>query len=341
MGCISQTRVRKMWKTCIAIFMAAGLMTVVSPAEKPGMSRFETVMQELVDAMNSARFEKIRSLYTEEMKKNYSLEATEEFFGNMVIENGKVRGFELLEYISPDQATFRVSFDRIARDFNIVLDSEDRLGGLRIFPHTNIAIPGDEQKHKMSLILPFQDRWKVLWGGDTAETNIYHDTPSQKYAVVFIGLASEGNQRFVGDGRKNTDYFAFGREVLAPAGGEVIEVIDGVRDNPPGSSNPFSALGNAIFIKHADGEVSVLAHLQQGSITVKPGDEVITGQVIARCGNSGDASEPMLHYHLQNNDVIQDALGVKCFFKKVYREMSGSLVIESDYTPKKGDIFNM
>ena len=154
---------RKMWKKGVTIFIALSLMALSAGAEKEELTRFEQVMQELVDAMNGARFDKIRSLFTEELKKNYSPEETERFFGNMIIENGKIRGFELLEYIPPDQATFRINFDKISRDFNIFLDDKNRLGGLRVFPHSNIEITGEKQKHATSLFLPFQDRWKVLY----------------------------------------------------------------------------------------------------------------------------------------------------------------------------------
>ena len=41
----------------------------------------------------------------------------------------------------------------------------------------------------------------------------------------------------------------------------------------------------------------LLAHLQRGSVQVKAGDNVRTGQPIARVGNSGNLSEPHLHIH--------------------------------------------
>lgn len=36
--------------------------------------------------------------------------------------------------------------------------------------------------------------------------------------------------------------------------------------------NPYSALGNAVFIEHRENEISVLAHFKQGSIRVNVGD---------------------------------------------------------------------
>jgi murein DD-endopeptidase MepM/ murein hydrolase activator NlpD len=117
-------------------------------------------------------------------------------------------------------------------------------------------------------------------------------------------------------------------------------VIDGVRDNVPGSMNPLSALGNAVFIQHSKHEVSVLAHFKQGSINVKAGDTVTKGQVLGLCGNSGNSSEPHIHYHLQNTVVIQDATGIKCFLGEVVVEKEGVKSTRESYSPVKGDIIS-
>jgi len=43
----------------------------------------------------------------------------------------------------------------------------------------------------------------------------------------------------------------------------------------------------------------ILAHLENGSLQVAPGQMVRTGDVLARCGNSGNTSVPHLHIHAQ------------------------------------------
>src|SRR4029079_12590680 len=143
-----------------------------------------------------------------------------------------------------------------------------------------------------------------------------HDVPNQRFALDLLGIGADGKTKR-GDGTRNEDYYAFNRDVLAPADGTVIEVVDGVRDNPPGSLNSYSAVGNCVLIQHRGDEVSVLAHFQRGSIVVKAGDSVKRGQLLGKCGNSGNSSEPHLHYHLQNSPVLQDGLGIKCVFQKV------------------------
>jgi murein DD-endopeptidase MepM/ murein hydrolase activator NlpD len=58
--------------------------------------------------------------------------------------------------------------------------------------------------------------------------------------------------------------------------------------------------GNCVIIDHGNSEYSVMMHMQPGSVTVKLGDRVATGQAIGRLGNSGDAFGPHLHYQLQS-----------------------------------------
>ena len=102
--------------------------------------------------------------------------------------------------------------------------------------------------------------------------------------------------------------------------------------------NPYSGLGNAVFIQHREHEVSVLAHLQFGSVKVKVGDKVKRGQTIGLCGNSGNSSEPHLHYHLQNTPIIQDGTGIKCYFQKVNVLRDNKKELRNNYSPIKGDI---
>ena len=59
--------------------------------------------------------------------------------------------------------------------------------------------------------------------------------------------------------------------------------------------------GNHVMIR-CDGGVVVLCHLQRGSLAVTVGEQVRTGQLVARCGNSGNSSEP--HVHVQAIDRL-------------------------------------
>jgi murein DD-endopeptidase MepM/ murein hydrolase activator NlpD len=51
-------------------------------------------------------------------------------------------------------------------------------------------------------------------------------------------------------------------------------------------------------------------HLRRGSLTVRPGDRVRAGQPIARCGNSGNSTEPHVHFQLMDGPDLDAARGI-------------------------------
>ena len=203
--------------------------------------------------------------------------------------------------------------------------------GLAFKPH--VATEPAPEQHQTQLSLPFKGRWLIFWGGDTRELNQHHEVPNQRFALDLLGVGEDGKTHR-GDGSRNEDFYAFGREVLAPRDGTAIEVIEGVRDNTPGSMNPYSALGNCVVIQHRKDEVSVFSHFKQGTIVVKVGDNLKRGQLLGKCGNSGNSSEP----HLQNSPVLQDGLGIQCAFQKVVLTRDGKTETRTNYSPVKDDI---
>lgn len=56
--------------------------------------------------------------------------------------------------------------------------------------------------------------------------------------------------------------------------------------------------GNHVVIEIAKGQYAFYAHLQPGSLRVRVGDRVKRGQVVGLVGNSGNSTEPHLHFHL-------------------------------------------
>jgi len=73
--------------------------------------------------------------------------------------------------------------------------------------------------------------------------------------------------------------------------------------------------GNHIVIDHGNNEFSLLAHLKNGSLLTKKGDRVEQGQLIAKCGNSGEGStSPHLHYQLMDHANLLKAKGLPIQF---------------------------
>lgn len=316
------------------MMLALSFSTVLVSAQDLPTDRFEKVVNRMVKAINDANYLEIQKDFAQSMRDFLPLEKSKPLFQGLTAQYGKIQKLDKPRLNPNGEAVFAARFERGILDIKVWLDDKNNIIGLMFLPHAaDIPVP---EKNKTELSLPFKGRWLVVWGGDTKELNLHHDAPNQRFAFDFLSVDENGKTR-KGDGKTNEDYLAFGREILAPADGLVTDVIDGVRDNSPGYMNPYSALGNAVFIQHSENEVSVLAHLKRKSITVKAGDNVKKGQVIGLCGNSGNSSEPHLHYHLQNTPIIQDGTGIKCFFQKAPAD-SNKTELKTNYSPIKNEV---
>jgi len=201
------------------------------------------------------------------------------------------------------------------------------------------ATPVVLDKQQTELYLPFTGTWIVTSGGEFREGTAQHNILQQQYTYEFSGTDAAG-LRYKNDGKVKEDYVGYGREVVAPAHGTVVEVIDGIRENSPGMRNPYAQIGNAIVIQHSNKEYSVLAFLKQGSIRVKVGDRVTRGQVLAQCGSSGDATEPLLHYHLQDSPYLQTAQGIKFYFERAMVSKEGKKQLQLIHLPEIGEVIS-
>jgi murein DD-endopeptidase MepM/ murein hydrolase activator NlpD len=70
------------------------------------------------------------------------------------------------------------------------------------------------------------------------------------------------------------------------------------------AGNEIRGYGNLVLVKHPNGLISAYAHLD--SITVKRGDTVKGGQVIAKVGDTGGVSQPQLHFELRRGKKAVD-----------------------------------
>lgn len=181
---------------------------------------------------------------------------------------------------------------------------------------------------------PFTGRWLVQ--NSPANRVPSHGTNlfASSLAIDFVPVDEHGRTAPVAIrtwlGMEDSACFpGFGTPILAPCVGTVIAADDSMPDHKAhrGLASVSYALtqrqrlaqgwqglaGNHVMIQ-ANGAIIVLCHLQQGSITVEFGDAVAPGQVLGRCGNSGNSTEP--HVHVQGIDrlPVQSAKAVPLLF---------------------------
>ncbi len=151
--------------------------------------------------------------------------------------------------------------------------------------------------------LPFNGEWTVVNGGVTQNDSHSWEIPTQRYAYDFIILDKSGKS-FNGEETSPGSFYCYGKDILAPADGIVVEVGDGNPDSKitvdrKATCASSDIRGNYVLTQHGKGEYSLLAHLKPDSIKVSVSQHVSRGEKIAQCGNSGNSSEPHLHFHIQ------------------------------------------
>ncbi|MFB8753752.1 M23 family metallopeptidase [Streptomyces parvulus] len=128
--------------------------------------------------------------------------------------------------------------------------------------------------------------------------------------------------------RRNRDFPAFGAPLLAVADATVVRARDTQRDHLSRTSLPAllylmvlegsvrelagvrRVIGNHVVLDLGDGAHALYAHVRRGSLAVREGDRVAAGQVLAHCGNSGNSTEPHVHFQLMDGPDPDTARGV-------------------------------
>jgi murein DD-endopeptidase len=140
-------------------------------------------------------------------------------------------------------------------------------------------------------------------------------TIAQRFAIDYVKV----NDKFVthqGDSLKNENYYAEGNDALAVADGRVVAVKDGIPENVPGISSRAVPItletvgGNHVIIDIGNGRYAFYAHLKPGSLRVRLGDQIKRGQVIGIVGNSGNSTEPHLHFHISDGNSPLGSEGI-------------------------------
>ena len=184
--------------------------------------------------------------------------------------------------------------------------------------------------------LPFNGCWYVAVGGRLFP-NHHIAMTAQQFAYDFCIAKDDSGVTYRNSGKELSDYLCYNEPILAAHSGTVALVVDGIPDSPIGQMNPQMVYGNTVMIAHKDGPVSVYAHLRKDSIVVKEGDTINVGDLIGRCGNSGNSSQPHLHFHLQSELGFERGYGLRPIFdtlqvKLSLKEQNGSK--KTGYTPR-------
>lgn len=199
--------------------------------------------------------------------------------------------------------------------------------GPRLIPH----------REPVRVSSPVSGRWLGMNSPATKVPSHGVRLYGQAFAIDLVHEPADSARPAFGDGslmRPASDYPAFGAPVFAMIDGTVVRSTDWRRDHRARSNGialvymllegvvrelggPGFILGNHVTIRGADGVYATVAHLQQGSISRRVGSTVRAGEQIARCGNSGNSSEPHVHAQLMDRVSPWTAQGLPMAFADI------------------------
>jgi murein DD-endopeptidase MepM/ murein hydrolase activator NlpD len=189
---------------------------------------------------------------------------------------------------------------------------------------------GTVRRPPVEVAAPVAGRWQAVNSpADKVPSHGLH-AYGQTYAIDLAYEPTDGARPEFGHGpafRPAEDFPAFGQPVLAPADGVVVRVHGRERDHRSRSSwasllylvlegtlreltGPSRVLGNHVVLDLGGGVYAAMAHLRRGSIRVAKGQRVVAGQQLAECGNSGNSTEPHLHFQLMDQPGVLFAAGL-------------------------------
>jgi Peptidase family M23 len=192
------------------------------------------------------------------------------------------------------------------------------------------------------------------------------DMFGERYAYDFVGIeAGSSGKRFYRPnpihylvmGVRLQDCFGWGRPIYSATEGVVIQAADGWPERDPvhiardlammlKNARAFEAKritdlrelsGNSILVETSEG-YALYAHAQNGSIKVRVGDKVVSGQELAKVGHSGNSTAPHLHFQLMDDKDPWKAQGIPCCFRDYEVFQEGAWQMVRNGIPKATDM---
>lgn len=195
----------------------------------------------------------------------------------------------------------------------------------------SVRAPWNRHVLPVEVDAPVRGRWVAINSPATKVPSHGTRLYGQTYAIDILHPRPEGVPYGFGWGlgmRRPEEFSTFGEPVCAVADGTVIRTVDRSRDHR--SRESYWALaylfvveaivrllggarfvaGNHVVVDHEDGVFSVYCHLQRGSVAVRVGQRVETGEQLGMVGNSGNTTEPHLHFQFVDDARLQAAAGM-------------------------------
>jgi len=207
-------------------------------------------------------------------------------------------------------STYSLPFNVVSLSFLLVLRYRERnfrkpeLVSLQRFsPEKNLYANLNFYKRfgdhlQIPIHLPFFSKWKISQAHDGEFTH------KNEWRHAWDFVIENDNQEYINSGKHVEDYYCYNKPIIAPADGEIIEIIDLYDDNEIGNVDLEHNWGNSIVIKHAEYLYSQISHIRKGSFKFTKGQWIRKGSHLANVGNSGRSPFPHIHFQLQATPFV-------------------------------------
>jgi len=197
----------------------------------------------------------------------------------------------------------------------------------------------DSTAEAVLLDLPFRGRWLARNSPARRVPSHGSHAGGETYAIDFIavddrGVSAPRTWRTLVSVEAPELFRGFGQPILAPVGGTVVVAHDAEPDHEARRSQlalvPYAlsqaqrvragasaVAGNHVVIAlGAGGPFVLLAHLRRGSVCVRPGEAVRSGDQLGECGNSGNSTQPHVHVQVTDSTHWPTAKGLPLAFRR-------------------------
>jgi hypothetical protein len=201
---------------------------------------------------------------------------------------------------------------------------------------------------------PLRGEWIALHSPGDRIPSHGTDYFAQTYACDFAQLRNDmyyerGLAQHLLAFKPASEFFCWNQAIHSVAAGHVVRVADGWADIErvnlflamarawiprPMRGDDYRPLAGNYVIVQGDAGYALYAHLRNGSVTVRPGQEIAEGEIIGAVGNSGNSSMPHLHFQLMDAADPMNAKGLPFAFSGYERFAGGEWIPESAGVPK-------
>ena len=198
-------------------------------------------------------------------------------------------------------------------------------------------LPIREEFTKTRFAFPLKGTWWIADGPGFYGSHRTH--VPEEFAWDVEKLGADGHL-YGAKGLRFTDYYGYGAAVMAAADGVVVKLANNLPEvaaamQQTGESTksyaarhlseeqrlfglaPERAAGNFVLLDHGNGEYSLYAHMQRGSVPVRVGQRMKTGDVLGKLGSSGNSTDPHLHFQVCNKPAVLMCEGIPVEFSNL------------------------